>query len=680
MIERSGRPVGGRRHLLLIGTTALFALLIGRLWFLQVVSASEFDEQAAGNRSRLVYTEGPRGRILDAKGVVIADRRRALDLAIDWEVLSDLGPDRRSEIFEQLRIELSVADQELSVDELRQHYERAVGRSLKPEVVLSDIGPDVWVAISERNLPGVEITESWRRSYPNGATAGHLLGHLGTVTDRDEARILNRADAVETKPYEPGQIIGRNGLEARFESALRGNPEIRRVEIDANNRIVRTTEVLQEANPGLDLYLTIDLDVQADAERIVDAELTRARGKSPSPAAGCDECTTFAAPAGALVALRPNDGSIVALVSHPGFDPSWFVDGLSEGQAAELFQSPEQPLFNRAIAGRYPMGSTFKPVTAFAALTTGARSEADIWVDQGQYRLAGCQASGGGGCVFQNAGGVVMGPVDLRAALARSSDTYFYSLGEMFWAERDRFGDTVLQDAATRFGFGLATGVDLPGESAGIVPTPGRAEGDTWFTGDSVNLAIGQGQLLATPLQLANLYAELSGDEPRQQPRVAVKLVDSRSGEVAQRFEPVAVGASDLDTPAEVDALRAISGGLHDATRSGTASRAFAGFPFEQVSVAGKTGTAEVDGRDDFSLFAGYGYDATSGDRLVVAVVLEEAGFGGNAAAPTARAFFETAFGLDPLIAEESGPVGLPVPDSAPAPAPSPVSELELAE
>ena len=699
---------GVRRRRLLGGFWALVFLgLAGRLWSLQIVSGAEYDELALGNRTRLVQTEAPRGRIYDVEGRAMADRRESLSAALDLESLAALDRSARSEAFAAMVVEFGSVGHTVTVDDVAERYEQSIGRQLRPEPILSDISAELWIALEERSVPGLVIERSSVRHYPFGTTAAHVVGHLGTVADGGEAHDLNQAPASADKPYAPGDIIGRSGLELMFESELRGTPEIRRVEVDARNRIVGTVEIVQEAVPGNDLHLNIDVDLQRQAERIVAEELLRARSRPVCP----DECEPFTAPAGSLVALQPDDGAVVALVSLPGFDPGWFVDGLSPTQAERLFQDDGRPLFNRAIAGRYPAGSTFKPIVAVATQASGIRDADEIWTDLGQHHLADCSATTERGCRFRNAGGVVMGPVDLRSALARSSDTYFYSAGEMLWGERDRLGETVIQDTSARFGLGHPTGIDLPAEASGVVPRPqDRAiDGEEWHTGDNVNLAIGQGDLLVTPLQLANVYAALAEGGRRHRPRVVDRITHGETGAVVRLLEPTLLqptvleptvleptvleptvlestglepegltapaGASvGLDALAGGDVLQAVGDGLASATRSGTAAAAFAGFAFATHPVSGKTGTAEVTGKADLSLFAGYGTDLATGDRLAVVVVLEEAGFGGVAAAPAARSFLDAAFELTPapLLPEPpplSGPRVGPDPVIGPDPA-----------
>ena len=619
--------------------------LIGRLAQVQVVTAPTYRDIASGNRLRVVETPSPRGRLLDAEGRVLAGNRSAYTVTLDWEGLADLDPPGRRSILLEAADELDDVDDTIDADHLEEVFQRARRQALGPVPVVDDVGPELWITLSERGLPGIEVAPRPRRIYPQGAVAAHVIGYLGTVVDEAEAARLNRIEP--DHGYRPGSLIGRSGLERMLERHLRGVPEVRTVEVDAANRVVRTVEVTQIGRPGRDVHLTIDLDLQRLAEESLAAGLDDIKARTEAPAA-----------AGSLVVVDPRDGSVPALVSLPGFDPTLFVAGLDSDEADRLFSDPVQPFLNRAIDGLYPAGSTFKPVTALAALAAGLRPAEAIWQDQGVYQLTSCRGSEQTGCRFRNAKGAVLGPVDLGAALTLSSDTYFYSLGERLWLHRSEVGDEALQDVARRFGLGVPSGIELPGEARGRVPTPqARREANRqapeafpdprWYTGDNVNLAIGQGELLVTPVQLANLYATLATGGVRHQPRLVDRVVDPTSGRPIVEFRPRRAA----DEPIAPDTLTPILDGLLGVPVRGTAATAFAGFPLERFPVAAKTGTAEVQGRVDYALFAGFG--PVPEPRYAFAAVIEEGGFGGEAAAPVVRRFLDGV-----LLIEDGGAPG----------------------
>ncbi|NNE96580.1 MAG: hypothetical protein HKN24_11185, partial [Acidimicrobiales bacterium] len=522
----------------------LFFVLIGRVWFLQVISSPQLTEVAAGNRTREVVSESPRGQIFDANGVVIAGRREALVVTLDWSGLRHLDDEQRRELLADVAHEMNNAGVKIKVDRLDAVYERARTRSLQPVIVADDVSSELWVTLQERSFPGIVAERRSLRTYPYHEVAAHLIGYIGRVQDQDEADALNDVD--DAKPYQPGDEIGRSGVESEFDRVLRGTPERRLVEVNARNEVVRTIEILQPGEPGSDIHLTIDIQLQAEAERALQYHLALAKRRPP-----CEDCPDHEGNAGSIVVTDIHDGSLVAAASYPSFVPSEFLFGMTQAQADYLFQNPDQPFVNRAISGLYSPGSTFKPFSAYGAIATGVRAPEDIWNDEGRYKLLSCEENPGGGrCVFQNAKSQILGEVDLVSAISRSSDTYFYSLGEELWLDTNRYGVTPIQDAAELFGFGAKAGIDLSSERAGRMPTPDRRRADheenpeafptkSWFAGDNVNLAIGQGDVLVTPLQIANAYAMLGSGGTRHETRLVRAITNGISGRVVQSFEPL---------------------------------------------------------------------------------------------------------------------------------------------
>lgn len=648
--ELAGRRLG----VLAVVAIAMFAALGGRLYFLQVMTAEDFEAVVAGNREREVYTEAPRGRILDRDGEVLAGRRQSLVVTIDWVALRELEADVRADVFEDVALELSEAGVKVKADRIDRLYELATDQTVKPTVIADDIGEELWVRIGEADLPGIDVERRWVRTYPYGAIGAHIIGYTGSVRDQDRASDLN---AESDKFYFPGDEIGIAGLEQTYESVLRGTPELVRVEVDAQNRVVRTIEVVQEAVPGSDVRLSLDIDFQYAAEQILFDELAQARLREPEG----NNPLPQVADAGSLVALNV-DGSVLALASAPTFDPRDFIFGISSGLWDELSNRSDVPLLDRTVRAGYAPGSTFKPFTALAALESGARTEFTSWNDEGVYVLTSCldPDNRDAGCTFRNAGSAVLGPVELREAMERSSDTYFYSLGETFWVQQDTYGRTVIQDTAERFGFGVRPDIDLPTQSSGLMPTPEQrletwGEDALWFPGDNVNISIGQGEVQTSPLQLANAYAMLANGGTRYQPRVASSIVDA-DGTVTT-IEPVVVADETIDP----SFLRALNDGMAAVvdpslgTGRGTGVQAFRGYPHANFRVIGKTGTAEVRRKADFALFASYA--PFPNPEYAVVAILEQAGFGGDAAAPAVRRFYEMLFGLEPVptapLAEE---------------------------
>ncbi len=447
--------------------------------------------------------------------------------------------------------------------------------------------------------------------------------------------------------YQPGDEIGKGGVELAYEQWLRGQPGETRLEVDSADRVVRTL-FHRDPVPGHDIRLTIDLGVQTATEAALARAMAAAQGTYDR-----DTAKRFVAPAGAAVVLDPRDGSARALASAPTFDPAGFVGGISTAQFQAL-TAPEAhfPLTNRAIGGQYAPGSTFKLATAVAAVDTRLLDPRTTINDTGKYLLKNCK---GDKCVFRNANEEAHGPVNLQRAVTVSSDVFFYGLGAQFWLERSTYGDA-MQNAAKALGMGRKTGIGLAGERAGRIPDPATRlalhndnptafPNGGWRTGDNINLSIGQGELVVTPLQLAQAYATFSKAGHGFVPRVASEALTTttKGTTVAATFGPKAVAGTPLDPQVIAPIVAGLRGVVSDP--KGTAVNAFAGFPLNQFPVAGKTGTAQVRSKQDTALFAGYA--PINDPQWAVAVVLEEAGFGGAVAAPVARRIFDAILGRD---------------------------------
>ena len=667
---------GFRLHVVGIVAVCLVAALFARLWYLQVLESEELQTAAATNILRVVYTEAPRGRIFDAKGRILVDNRVVQVVTIDrLEFRAQLDKSEQREILWELA---EIVSRSGRLTKVRHIEERLASLEFGPfdkVPVAIDINPDLLVYLGERPdlFPGVSVEERTVRSYPYGELAAHLLGYVGPLTRseyRAQSAQIDSADP-NAKTYQPGDEIGKSGVERIFENELRGVPGVRVFEVNRLDEIVKVHDDKgRQPTPGNDVYLTIDLDVQSLVERELRRGLDEARDQEPPED---PDAPNFVASAGAAVAIDPRDGSIVAMASFPTFDPRDFVNGISRRLFNDLTAEENySPILNRAIQGLYAPGSTFKVVTAYAALTQGvigadvsSLTEVDeFYNDTGTYRYPYCVEESDT-CVFNSPYCCERG-VDLRDAITVSSDTYFYRLGGEGFFRRTVPLDEGIQDTARAFGLGSHTGVPLPHERAGVVPDKDYYDyqfeqgvflrsGAQWFAGDTINLAIGQGNLLATPLQVANVYAVLASEGKVHQPNIATKITD-RDGNILEEFSPRLV--RELDWTAEIavpllDGMNGVtaynlpssSGG--EALLRGTAYEAFnlpggggVNFPLDAWPVAGKTGTAEKQGQADYAWFAAFG-PASWPERgyrhtpeVVVAMVLEEAGFGGDVAAP----------------------------------------------
>lgn len=623
---------------------ALMGTLFARLWYLQVLDAPEYQVAAEIVQVREVQTQATRGRVLDRNGKVIVDNRISIVLSMDPSAAA--STQERNDTLVAVAEELSRSGQRVKVSDLQRRLEDPRYSAAESRPLAVDVDESLAVVLLERaeELPGVTVERQAVRTYPYGSTAAHLLGYVGRISPTElEDKALDPGAAA--KPYRGSDEIGKTGIERIFENDLRGTPGLRRVEVDANEVPLRTlTEVMPV--PGYDVQLTIDIDVQAAAERAL-AEQVRA----------------LRSPGGAVVIMDPSDGSVLAMASNPTYDPTEFVNGISAERFETLQATGHEPLLNRALQSAYPPGSTFKLVTAYAGLDSGMINGNSSYFDNGIYRLQNCEGSA---CEFRNAGGASYQTVGVQRGLTVSSNVFFAWLGERFWLERSTYGYAIA-DTARAFGMGAATGVQLPLESRGFVPDPDakrqRSQDNPtafpdgqWYTGDNVNSALGQGDVLASPLQLANTYGTFANGGRLHAPNIVWRVLHTTNDEitVVRTLEPRVVRSFDIR--AEVRAP--IEAGLRAVTEvpAGTAYSVFQGFDLASFPVAAKTGTAEVRGKPDNAVFAAY---APANDpRFAIAVVVEAGGFGSVGAGPIVRHLLDRLSGQVPL---EPAPTDRPV-------------------
>jgi penicillin-binding protein 2 len=612
---------------------SLFAALLARLWYLQVLAAPSYRVQADVNRVRTVYTEAPRGRILDRQGRVIVDNRVSDAIVVSR---GELGK-HSAEVLPKLSTLLNVAlpDLQRRVDDKR--YSQ-----FKPVPVAEDVPKTMIIYIREHqaDFPGVSGVQLTERSYPNGSLAAHLLGWVGEINGGELATL-------KKKGYREGDSIGKSGIEKVYEDDLRGKPQVERLEVDSKGRVLRPLGT-EPAVQGHDVQLTMDLDIQKLAEDSLAQGLQVARGTYDKSSA-----KRFTAPGGAAVVLDPKDGSVLALASNPTYDPSIFVNGIKPEAFAQL-QDPASsfPLNNRALQGQYAPGSTFKLVTSLAALTKGIIDPNFTLDDGGKIKI--------GNRIFKNAGGEANGRVNLTRALTVSSDVFFYNLGNQFWNQRSQFGDAI-QDMARQLGMGKRTGIALPFEANGRIPDPETRKklhdqnprafpNGKWFAGDNVNLAIGQGEMLVTPLQLANAYATFANGGTVWAPRVGASI-RNQTGEKLRDIPAQALHKVDIPPQIYGPILQGLEGVTSDPR--GTAVGAFGGFPQSTFPVAGKTGTAQAGNKQDTSLFVSFA--PATDPQYVVGAVMEESGFGASAAAPVTRRILDVLAGRPPKPVSYAG-------------------------
>jgi penicillin-binding protein 2 len=644
---------------------SLFLALFVRLWFLQGIDRAEFEVASASNRLRVLHEEGPRGRILDRNGKVLVDNRTAIVVALDREPLRPMTPEQRTEQFGRLADALTEIGVPTKVSDIQRRYDDLRYAPQEYVPIAEDVAEDVELYLSERaeRFPGVVVERRAIRTYPYGSLAAHIVGYVGEINTEE---LVARGGTPPTgsappttpttgpaapprpdKPYRLGDSIGKSGVERAYEDDLRAVPGRRTIEVNARGDLIDVVDRTRP-QPGDDVWLSIDIDLQAHAERLLAAKIESLRGRNDR------DGRRLVAPQGSVVVLEPTNGQVLAMASYPGYDPSLTVNGISSDLWQQLNDPANgRPLYNWALQGTYAPGSTFKLVSAYAGLRTGFLSPGnDTWVDQGVYRLRNCS---GAKCQFQNAGRKAYGRVDVARSLTVSSDTFYYRMGEAFWVNRGQFGETPIQDAAIEFGLGRRTGIALPGESAGRMPTPAsRREayeknpgafltGD-WFTGDNIITSIGQGDVLVTPLQIADAYATFANGGTRYRPQVVSKVTrqldptrapgDAGNYEVVREIDPEALGRIDMDPGHYQQIFDGMLGVTQ--TREGTAYASWNASP-TAWPMAGKTGTAQVARKADTALFAGWG-PAVPGvpPAYAVAVVVPESGFGGDVAAPLA--------------------------------------------
>ncbi|MEO9223473.1 MAG: penicillin-binding protein 2 [Acidimicrobiales bacterium] len=659
---------------------SLFAALFARLWFLQVMNAGTYDKQANFAAYKTVVVPAPRGRILDRNGKVLVDNKSYSVITVDTQELQNVKqPDTVLSRLATLLNQYTQPPQPYTVDTIRQKLHNKQVSPYKPVPIATNIPQDLEVYLVQHadQFPAVAAQHETLRAYPYGTLAAQVLGYVGPIPE-DQYTVHEH----DKFPYQKDDDVGRTGVEAAFENDLRGTPGTKTIEVDRVGRIVRTVKETPPI-PGDDVYLTIDANAQAVAEKGL------ADGLANAAKQACNNLGCIKPPAGALVAIDPNNGQVMALASNPTYDPSWFVPAITQDRYAQL-TSPDShfPFTDRAIAGQYPPGSTFKLITSIAGLRSGVITPTFTYGDSGKYVINGCKGGDTGGCTKYGDGKTAHGNVDLPRAITVSSDTYYYRIGDDLW-DGPAANKEAIQQVATEFGFGQKTGIELPDEQPGFVGTPESLKklhdkypaaypyGDQWYSGTNANLAIGQDVITVTPLQLANAYATFANGGTRYQPTLLLKVAKFRSDQVVRTQQPKVAGHVDIPP----DWHSAMLSGFEGVTASGegTANGAFskAGYPLSQYPVAGKTGTSQnnTDPKtghvlQDNSLFVGFGPAGTP--QYAAAAIFEQAGYGADVAAPAIVDFFM------PLAKQGGFPEVQPVDGTAAASA-SPVASQSAA-
>jgi penicillin-binding protein 2 len=597
-----------RRRVLVASGVVLFAfsLLLARLVWLQVVRHDDFEEQAESNRTAIVPIVPNRGLITDRNGIVLATNYSAYTL----EITPSKVAHSLEETIEQLAavVEISARDKrrfKKLLDESRSFESLPIRTRLSDEEVAR-------FAAQRFRFPGVEIKARLFRQYPYGELASHVIGYIGRINPREKEQIEDWPEEQQVN-YKGTEYIGKLGIEQSFEQQLHGITGVEQVETSAGGRAVRKL-ASNPATPGNTIKLSIDIKLQKLIEEM------------------------YGERRGALVAIDPRNGEVLAFVSMPTFDPNLFVEGIDQENWQILNESINKPLLNRALRGTYPPGSTYKPFMALAALETGKRTAATIINDAGSWTF--------GGHTFRSHGDHGLGAVDMYRSIVKSSNVYYYSLA-------NELGVDAMHDFMKPLGFGQHTGIDIQGEVRGVLPSQDwkrnyykRPEQKKWYAGETISLGIGQGYNTFTMLQLAHATAILANGGTKHTPKLVTATQDalSRSWIPAPRTEPESLGY-------KPEHVAVINRSLVGVTKEGTSARVFAGAGYTS---GGKTGTAQAvtigqkdkynaskleEHQRDHALYMAFA--PAENPQIALAVIVENAGFGAEHAAPIARRVFD---------------------------------------
>ena len=594
-----------RLRVLVLGLVVLlaFGLVVARLVYLQVLCHEDLAAQAESNRTAIVPIVPNRGLILDRNGVVLASNYAAYTL--------EITPSRAQPLDETIEALSQIVDIQPR-DRRRFKRLREESRSFDSLPIRTRLSDQevARFAAQRYRFPGVDVKARLFRNYPLGEVGSHAIGYIGRINQAEKARIQ---DSDDEGNYRGTDYIGKLGIEQSFEAALHGITGVEQMETSAGGRAVRKL-ASGTATPGHNVQLSLDIKLQKMVEDL------------------------FGERRGALVALDPRNGEVLALVSKPTFDPNLFVEGIDVDNWKLLNESIDKPLLNRALRGTYPPGSTYKPFMALAALETGKRTAGAITMDNGSWTF--------GNHTFRSHGDHGLGAVDLHRSIVQSSNVYYYALA-------NDMGVDLMHDFMKPLGFGQITGIDLNGEVRGVLPSQAwkratykRPEQKKWYAGETISLGIGQGYNSFTMLQLALATATLANGGVRHRPHLGMATVDAvtRERKPLEVDPPVDLGYK----PAHVAAVRRALVGV---TQEGTSTRVFAGARYLS---AGKTGTAQAvtigqkdkynaaklqEHQRDHSLYMAYA--PAEDPQIALAVIVENAGFGAAHAAPIARRVFD---------------------------------------
>ena len=650
--EQPSRP-SVRLNIIAVIVLLLFGVMVLRLWTLQVINHKNYAAAVTATGVRFVTVPAPRGDIVDRNGTELVSNSVQEQI-----VLSRAAAAAHPSVIGM--VAALVGQPPSYVESQLRNVQYSVYQPV-PVMFNAPLATVQYLQTHQSQYPGVSVEQVSQRTYPQGGTlAPQVLGYVGAINGTELAEHPDQG-------YMPNSQIGKTGIEEQYEPALRGTAGQQTLEVDAQGNVISTLHTTAPVK-GDTLVLNVDEGLQQAVQGYLANQIAVDR-RTPDPTDGVIPKATD----GAAIVMDPQNGQVLAMASFPGFDLSRWVGGISQ---ADLDAIPKGAQNNYAIEGLYTPGSTFKLVTATAALQTGLINANYTVDDTGTYTVPGCTGGAGAGCTFHDDDNSGSGEVNVSQALTVSSDYFFYNLGYLFAVKYPNPGPQPVQDTAAQYGEGQITGIDLPDEAQGRVDSlavreklhaeyPNAFPNTYWYVGDNVEMAFGQAGTVLTPLEQATTYATFANGGTRYQPQVAAAVV-SPAGRVVKQVQPVVTGHVSL--PPNV--YQPILQGLEGVVETGTAAGAFAGFPLDTFQVAGKTGTASNNaypGEEPNSWFIAFG--PVPDPRYVVLAVIDQGGYGADAAAPVVRNIF------DYLLANPVGPVQLPTaahPPSAVAPVPRP--------
>jgi penicillin-binding protein 2 len=653
--EETSRP-NLRLRVVGIAVVILFGVLVVRLWTLQVIDAKTYAAQVTRNQVRVVTVAPPRGDIVDRDGTVLVGNSPNEEILLS-RASATQDPSIIAKLAALVGQTPAAVQTTINNDQFGPYEPIPVATNISPATVQ-------YLQVHQSDYPGVSVETDTERTYPQGGTtAAHVLGYLGDITS-------TFLDAHKNAGYAQGTQVGISGIEAQYETYLRGVNGRQAVEVDASGNVAGTLSTTAPQT-GDTVVLNIDTGLQQAVQNDLQNQILSDR-KSPDKANG-----GLYPPAknGVVIVMNPQNGQVLAMASNPTYDLNEWVGGISQANYAALSASGAEN--NIAIQGLYIPGSTFKLITATADLQDGVYPPTQFFPDlTGKYTVPGCTGGAASGCIFSDDADSGGGEVDLSDALAVSSDAYFYNLGDLFWNGRAQYGDDAIQNVGAEYGEGDITGIDLPDEVPGRIDSlsveqklhaedpQGFPNTPTWNTGDNIEMAFGQGGTVLTPLEQAVAYATFANGGTRYQPQVASAIVNPVTGKVVKQITPVVTGHVSL--PPSI--YQPILQGLEGVITRGTASSDFTGFPSNFV-LAGKTGTATTPGAggaagEPTSWFVAFGPQPTP--TYLVLAVIDQGGYGADAAAPLVRNVFNYLL-ANPIVPVKDPTLAAPPSNTAPA-------------